>query len=331
MPDVMLVQLPAELWQVLVFWATRQAKRFGHAVDWESSRQEIVRFALFWRLCVFSNNEKAASWSFWQLQNLKPEPASFPGAELYRCLVGTPDDSCAHALISPDDFESLLCKECSPAWRSDTERFVNDKNERNHIGAAWWVSSHRTLPWLQRDYIRTAFPGYVPLTDHEDDLPYDIDHVIPKADWNDWVSIKRRVQDVGPATLQRMQWWRAGIGESIGNKRLVDSPTNARDQDNDISKKMIFLLENGRLTSEAEMSLVKMAFSPEHRAAWAKVSREGPTTCRKWDNSRLAAFQSAVEQRAAWLYRQFHDDLGFNTWVSAQLQQHTSEEVEKPG
>ena len=188
------------------------------------------------------------------------------------------------------------------------------------------------LPWLQRDYIRKTFPGYVPLTDHEDDLPYDIDHVIPKADWNDWVSIKRRIQGVEPSTLQRMQWWRAGVGESIGNKRLVDSPTNGRDQDKDISEKMPFLLENGQLTHEIETKLVEMAFSSEreHRAAWAKVSRKGPTTCRKWDNIRLAAFQNAVEQRAAWLYRQFHDDLGFKDWTSAQLQQDTSEEVEKP-
>ena len=29
-------------------------------------------------------------------------------------------------------------------------------------------------------------------------------------------------------------------------------------------------------------------------------------------------FQQAVEQRAAWLYRRFHDDLGFEPWTKSE-------------
>jgi len=34
----------------------------------------------------------------------------------------------------------------------------------------WWFSE-KMLPWLQREYLETAFKDYRPLLEHEDDLP----------------------------------------------------------------------------------------------------------------------------------------------------------------
>ena len=68
---------------------------------------------------------------------------------------------------------------------------------RNDIGSEWWWNGKKLLPWLQKEYIRRTFPGYAPLTDHEDDVPYDIDHICPQSDWGeDWRNVQRRL-DVG--------------------------------------------------------------------------------------------------------------------------------------
>ena len=130
LPDVLLTMLPAELWQVLVYWATVHADVVLQA----HFRQEVVRFALFWRLCVW-NNEKAANTAFAYIKENKS--ADFPGAALYQRLIGiTQSDPYADALLSPDEFTCKLCKSESPAWRTDEERFVENKL-RNAIGSNW--------------------------------------------------------------------------------------------------------------------------------------------------------------------------------------------------
>lgn len=124
LPDVLLTMLPAELWQVLVFWATVHPE----SANWKLCRQEAVRFALFWRLCVW-NDEKAANTAFVYIKETKAEHADFPGAALYQRLVGaTQSEPYAHALLPPDEFERKLCMVGeSPAWRTDEERFVENK------------------------------------------------------------------------------------------------------------------------------------------------------------------------------------------------------------
>jgi hypothetical protein len=66
---------------------------------------------------------------------------------------------------------------------------------------------------------------------------------------------------------------------------------------------------------EYTKAMAESAFAPDHREIWKRVSRPGRfVSDRKWDADRLKAFQAAVELRAAWLYRRFHDDLGYGQW-----------------
>ena len=73
------------------------------------------------------------------------------------------------------------------------DRF-GEGGDRNDIGAHWWWNGRKLLPWLQRDYLRRAFPGYAPLTSHQYDLPYDVDHICPYKDWGDWWSVRDRFE-----------------------------------------------------------------------------------------------------------------------------------------
>jgi len=309
MPDVVLAGLPAELWQVLVFWADQVAV-------FEASREEVVRFALFWH--VFNwDNERAARWAFAHIAGMG-DVVHFPGAALYRRLVGVQGgERCAPALIEPGEFSKRLCKDLTSVWRTDQERFDQDK-QRNEIGVHWWWSGRKVLPWLQRVYIGRVFPGYVPLTDHEDDVPYDVDHICPYNDWGcNWTTLNNRLDKVGPDVRQRIRDGRNAVGNGIGNLRLIESSTNRKDQDADVLEKMSFIRGEGPTACDIR-AMADWAFPPEQRALWKEVSRSGPVASRMWDNYRLAAFQQAVEQRAAWLYQQFHNDLGFGAWTSAQ-------------
>ena len=313
MPDVVLASLSAELWDVLVFWAVRVLDA-GRDEDLAASREEVVRFALFWHVFGW-NNEKSARWAIERLQDVR-EITRFPGSELYRKLTGTKDDRCAYALIDASEFTRRLCKERDPSWRTDRERF--GEKERNEVGAHWWWNGRKALPWLQREYIVEAFPDYRPLSDHEDDLPYDVDHICPWNDCGDWWSVKDRIKALeGKSDLaKRMRDGREAVGNGIGNLRLVDASTNKGDQDADIAEKMSFVIK-AEPCERDKADMARFAFSPKDRALWEQVSCSGDVKQRQWDENRLAAFQQAVEERAAWLYNCYYNELGYAEWVPA--------------
>ncbi len=314
-PDVVLASLPAELWDVLVYWAVRVLDA-GRGEDLAASREEVVRFALFWHVFGW-NNEKSARLAFAYIKDME-QAAPLPGAVLYRRLVGIiGNEHCAPALITPDEFSELLCKESTPAWRTDKERFDDDR-KRNEVGAHWWWSGRKALPWLQREYIVKAFPGYQPLSDHEDDLPYDVDHICPWEDCGNWFSVGTRIAAIKsvPGLEQRMRDGRDAIGNGIGNLRLVSASDNRGDRDADVSEKMDFASKDNP-SEEDQADMAKFAMPPNDQELWKQVSRFGKVAERQWDENRLAAFQQAVEQRAVWLYNRFYTGLGYAAWVSA--------------
>ena len=315
LPDVVLVALPAELWQVLVYWVDRRSGSLGHDGNIDACREELVRFALFWHFFVW-NNEKAARWAFEYLRNIQ-DVMHFPAPALYRRLIGTEGgDRCAYALVASKEFTERLSKKPDPSWRTDRERFGEGK-ERNEVGAHWWLSGRKVLPWLQRDYIGEAFPGYMPLSDHEDDLPYDVDHICPWADCGDWYSVRERIKcfENEMSIVQKMREGRVAVGNGIGNLRLVDASINKGDQDADVSCKMPFVIKDA-VSNEDKADEARFVFPQEDWALWKQVSRPDVLANRQWDKTRLAAFQQAVEKRAAWLYCRFYNDLNYTEWVS---------------
>src|SRR5262249_35180512 len=65
-PDVLLASLPAGQRQVLAFWASQSPSE----ESFRGSREEAVRFALYWYLYCWSDN-KAASWCFEYIKDNK--------------------------------------------------------------------------------------------------------------------------------------------------------------------------------------------------------------------------------------------------------------------
>ena len=311
-PDVMLASLPYRLWQVLAFWVARCPSAEINSAFSDFVREDVVRFALFWNLCVL-NGDKAARISFNEIRKIDAESSGFPGEKLYNILTGSEGDGCACRLVSSKDFSKSLSLPEEAIWRDNSGRFRGEKGLAETL-ARWWWNGGKILAWIQRDYLRREFPGYQPLSDHEEDLPYDIDHICPKEDWNDWNSVKKRFDGSNKKNMQDNRW---SLGDGVGNFRLVASSTNRHDGSDDISKKMNFLIKEKGHNSESDLGFSDYAFSEdvEQIKLWTRVSRSGQVAGRRWNDDRLAAFQSAVEIRAAWLYSKFYNDLEFDEWL----------------
>jgi len=132
----------------------------------------------------------------------------------------------------------------------------------------------------------------------------------PHKDWgDDWRNVSKRFDsEVAKSTIKRMDDGRSAIGNGVGNLRLIDSSENRRLRDTDVVNKMNLASAGPDAGDETDMK--KFAFPPHDRALWLKVSK----TDKGWNNTRLGAFQEAVEQRSEWLYRRFYYDLQFEDW-----------------
>lgn len=316
LPDVLLCQFPAELWQVLVFWATRASNPIS-----EGSQREVVRFALFWHLCCFNHN-KAATGCFKELSII--DSSVFPAQRLYKLMTdANGDHHSAWALNSPNKFR-VFCKSFPETletenWRTDAERFGLYPN-RDDFAAHWWWKATKLLPWFQKEYVRKRFSSFAPLSDHEEDLPYDIDHICPRNDWYCTYNAGTRVVGVSSHAKEMHEKNRSSLGDSVGNKRIVATEDNRGDQDADISVKMGIFGDESQFDPSAISEMKNFGFFPDGKSLvyWRRVKNPAPKVAdRPWDRGRLIAFQQAVEFRAYELCQHFFSELEYEQWLDA--------------
>ncbi len=180
----------------------------------------------------------------------------------------------------------LVADPPTPAWRSARERFARDDAPVGYeaLASAWWWSARKVLPWLQRDYVAFAFPHYDPLSDRDDDLPYDLDHLCPQADWGaHWSGLSGRIEATA-IIATAMREWLSLLGNGIGNLRIVDASVNRGDGDTPLPAKMRGLAD-AYLTAEAAAKLAAIALDLDERALWLAAS----TPEKRWTETRLVS------------------------------------------
>lgn len=309
LPDALLPDLPVELWEVLVFWDHCHPPGTEAALG----REQVVRLALFWVLCVTSKL-RASRLAFEYLSKRDNASPSIDRA-LYTLFTHDPGGRCAYSL--PDHIFKIPTAG-TMIWLTHAERFgVGD--DYDHLGAHWWWNGKKLLPWIQREYVRDAFPGYAALAEHEDDLPYDFDHICPVDDWN---TLRGARLETLTATEQKKIWnARSLIGDGIGNLRIIDSSENRSLGKMSILEKIPSLSSSQRSDEQAD-ELSKWALSPDQTDCndWCKAdasstASSGAESRAKWDLDRISALQRAVEGRAAFLYRLFFDGLEMKQMV----------------
>lgn len=295
LPDLMLTHFSRGLIQVLLRWFMLNP---GQAVQ-DDNRPNILAFTLFWYLHIW-HEDKASKSAFGLM-----EKGAFPAQVAYCKLIAAPvgETGLALPLVSFDSLKSILILTQSPLLRNVEEQFIKEStwHQRElYKRFCWWRKP--VLLWLQRAYVQRETEdswgnGFAGLTD-EDAVPYDYDHLCPQNHWGaDWRKIG---YDPALTEVVGKQFYkgRYDVGNCIGNLHVLDSSLNRSFGDDPLTNK----LHSGKWQP-------KDSLLPLDDKLWREASPELSDENQKWrwDEHRLQAFQTAVQDRALALYRQYFE------------------------
>ena len=157
----------------------------------------------------------------------------------------------------------------------------------------------RALMWLQRDYIAKEFTNYDPTSDRDEDLPIDLDHIVPNDIFGfDWRSCESRIQT--DAITEDFRKQRSIIGNSLGNFRWFDASENRRRG------------KGAYVPIEDDADLVP---NPHD---WNKIIPQGPKE-QPWSKDDIATFQRLIDLRTLELYEKLLTESGIETILPPML------------
>lgn len=233
LPVILLARLPHQLVDVLLLMESQRP-------EVEEPAHLLPAFALYWLLFV-SDDEKAANIIFKRFC-LKVE-AWRPAADKALIRVfeeqGISHRLPCRILLNEAREEILRGNHLLKEWG---ERFVafDANKDRPTGGALRMLSTHgelirRALLWLQREYLSTEFADYDPTSSRDEDLPIDLDHLIPRSTFGeDWRIQQRLLSYVDEQGNFRHRRWT--VGNSLGNYRWLDASDNRSRQADDIDE-----------------------------------------------------------------------------------------------
>lgn len=289
-PSILLGWLPRELIDVLVLLAERR----GMATPWEEADRATLRsFVLHWLLFV-GNDGKSAWLAFQHCQNRRWEFQK----ESIRALIGEYERAgAARFLPRQNQLRSLReqVKQGDHILRPWANRFTaaDAGNERKPGEAIRVLSTHpklirRALAWLQRHYIARKFPSYDPTSERDDDLPVDLDHIIPVNvfgfRWND---CENRLEK--EVISDNFRWRRTEVGNSLGNFRWLAASENRSRRDGAYEP----LPGNGDLVSNPD--------------GWRDLG-----CSERWSKKDVCSFQRLIDLRTIDLYERILTESGMS-------------------
>ena len=292
LPTMLLARLPRELVDVLLVFAVKR----GFEKPWGNDDNEILSaFVLHWLL--FVNNDANAAWRVFR--HVKEQDWTFGRLALQTLIAECWDEGEAFVLPEGDAIRVLReeVREGTYWLRPWADRFkAADYNDERKPGEALRVlSTHgelqkRALMWLQRDYITEQWKNYDPTSNRDEDLPIDLDHIVPNGIFNfDWRHRNKRLeQEVISDNPDNFRWERGSVGNSIGNFRWLAVSDNRKRG----KGKYELLPDNGDLVSNP--------------TEWEKLtSKDQP-----WSKEDIATFQRLIDLRTLELYENLLTESG---------------------
>jgi hypothetical protein len=290
LPVILLARLPHQLVDVLLLMEF-------HRQPQEEQSQSLPAFVLYWLLFVV-DSEKAANIIFrrfclkeadWQPRSDKNLIRYFEKEGVSRRLPGL-------ELLDEVRNEIQRGTNLLRAWG---DRFVAlDANKDHPTGDALRGLStdgelyRRALLWLQRKYLTGRFPHYDPTSSRDEDLPIDLDHLIPhKKFGDDW----RRQQNFlsFPGEKENFKNLRWTVGNSLGNFRWLDAFDNRGRQDGKIEE------------GDGERDIIDCV--PDWNALIVKNT---------WSEDDVAAFQKKIDMRTITIYEHLLITGGLKDYVT---------------
>jgi len=293
LPDMFLARLPRELVDVLILFAV---KRLADGGVRGGTQSDLRAFVLYWMFFVVDNG-KAAWCAFqhgWHSNKLLAETDLVREYEKEGISLFLPRQNALRSLRkeAEDGGNHLL--------RSWADRFkAAERDDEYKPGEALRVLStneelcKRALIWLQRDYIVTEFSDYKPMSENDEDLPVDLDHIIPYDIFRfHWSSCYSRLRP--DAISENFRWGRDVVGNSLGNYRWISASVNRSRQEG------IFVpLEKfGDLVSNPD--------------DWNTIIPKDKSK-QLWSSNDIATFQRLIDLRTLDLYERLLVDSGIES------------------
>jgi hypothetical protein len=299
MPAILLGCLPRELVDVLLLFAV---KYHSAPPDKDDGFASLPAFVLYWLLFVHDDG-KAAWYSF----RLAGRETWCLSKESIRDLIVEFEKEGIARLIPQGDALTNLREEVKRGdhrIRLWAERFTaaDHAGESKYGEALRHLSTNRglakrALMWLQRQYITGEFSDYDPTSDRDEDLPIDLDHIVPHDIFTfDWRYRYYRLDDNAvkyiDANPDNFRWQRSLVGNSLGNYRWLAASRNRGR-----GKRAFEPLENNAdlVSNEAE---------------WNSIIPQEANNNRRWSLEDIALFQRLIDLRTLELYEKILTESG---------------------
>jgi len=226
LPAMLLARLPHQLVDVLLLMATQRQQRESKSV----SPDPLPPFVLHWLLFV-KDHDKAAHLVFRRFR----EEGRIAGQNEIQALIRDFEaDEIAWPMPHAKRLPQLRAEieKGNHYLRPGPERFAGlDTDDEHKCGDALRILASnpelikRTLMWLQRDYLTGEFGYFNPTSSRDEDLPIDLDHLIPDSIFGfNWNSASMRPDFADPE--ENFYWQRKPIGNSLGNFHWLDAQKN---------------------------------------------------------------------------------------------------------
>ena len=287
LPFPLAARLRPHVWHTLAAWAIH------HEIIDAPSRLEMLRYAC---LDHFFTKTTAALHRKGPFEKaFSREAKRFPGKEIYQLFVA--NDLLSPQLILPDDFRTSICESPSPQWGK-----IQNETE--------------LIMWAQRVWLHLWFPYYDPTVFAGQDLPYDIDHIIPTAH----LDMRGRRYN-----WPQIFWdYRSAVQQSPGNMRFWPKTLNRADGKNTLQAKHILGPADGPADGNPNLARYGLicvedvrkasAINLEDLGEWELATNQSDVY--NWSApDRIRAFRRAVDKRRSAIYQDFFDRLGFKEWL----------------
>jgi hypothetical protein len=285
LPMPLAARLKPYVWHTLAAWSIH------HDTIDPKSRLEMLRY-----VCLDHFFSKTTASDQRKIPFEKAYCASeiFPGRKIYEALVEK--KLISPRLFPPDEFQESVCLSQDPTWGIL-------QNELDLV------------LWAQRSWMNRWFPYFDPTIFTGQDLPYDIDHIIPSAH----LDMRGRRYNWPPIFWS----YRQLLLQSPGNMRFWPKSLNRADGKVSLEAKYILGPIDGQISGNPNLSHYGLNFVGDIRKAsivdendlvfWEQVNNKADVY--DWSNKdRIFAFRHVVDNRRSRVYRNFFDQLGFSKW-----------------
>jgi hypothetical protein len=301
LPVMLLARLPHQLIDVLLLMATQLKQGESEVAE----PNMLPLFVLHWLLFV-SDYDKAATLVF-----KKYRESSCVGGNLHSIQVlihGFETEGIARIMPTKKQLREIR-EEIEKGdhylrpWAKRFAKLDSDSARKSGDGLRVLASNRelikRTLMWLQRDYLTEKFRNFDPTSSRDEDLPIDLDHLIPDSKFGfNWKAEGLR-PDFADADGNFYDQ-RKPIGNSLGNFHWLDAAVN-------------------RSRGAGKLVVV------EGDLVQAKEPWDHLIEAPRWNEKDTASFQRLIDLRTLDIYEKLLDDGGLESIILSSSQAHSSE------